>query len=160
MMRKIGPFSIDIVVACYVYHNQLQTGKSAPLYELVEESGISELVLLDLLNTLADWGVIRIDYAEYKKSGRAGRVYSVTDISQPTVKATYEQFWERIREEQKRQKLRDFEDKTEQLSVKMEDLKARAKESIAEWVKTREELDREGEELEKEIERRLRACFE
>ena len=107
-LRKVGPFSIDIVVACYVYHNQVQMEEVVPFAKLVNDFGkaLSKSGILGSLNTLADWGIIRTEYTEYggPDLGRAGRVYSVSDVSQSTVKATYEQFWERIQEEVEREK--------------------------------------------------------
>lgn len=103
-LRKVGPFSVDIVVACYVYHNQVQTG-NVPFDKLVNDFGkaLSKSGILGSLNTLSDWGVIRTEYGELE-SGRAGRLYSVSGEAQITVKATYEQFWERIQQEIEREK--------------------------------------------------------
>lgn len=104
-VRKIGPFSVDIVVACYVYHNQVRMGEGVPFAKLIDDFGkaLSKSGILGSLNTLADWGVIRTEYGELE-SGRAGRLYSVSGESQVVVKATYEKFWERLKEEVERKK--------------------------------------------------------
>ena len=100
-MRKIGPFSADIVVACYVLHNQLsREGKGVPFSQLIDDFGsaLSKSGILGSLNTLNDWAVIKTEYGELE-SGRAGRLYSISGESVLTVKTTYDQFWDRIEEE-------------------------------------------------------------
>ena len=99
-MKKIGPFSVDIVVACYVYHNQLSLEAGIPFAKLVDDfdGALSKSGILSSLNTLANWGVIRTEYGELE-SGRAGRLYSVSGESIVTVRTTYEQFWKRIKSE-------------------------------------------------------------
>ena len=99
-MKKIGPFSVDIVIACYVYHHQLSGAGGVPFSLLLEDFGsaLSKSGMLGSLNTLNDWSVIKTEYGELK-SGRAGRLYSISGESMLTVKTTYEQFWSQIKEE-------------------------------------------------------------
>lgn len=98
-MRKIGPLSIDIVIACQVYEYQGEGDKGVGFQRLVDGlQGIAaKSTILNSLNTLAQWGVVKVEFGE-TKAGRAGRLYSVSGESKDMVKETYEIFWDRVLE--------------------------------------------------------------
>jgi DNA-binding PadR family transcriptional regulator len=105
-MKKIGPFSIDIVVACFTYHSQKEE-VGVPFSKLVGEleGAVSKSTILNALNTLSQWGVINTEFGELD-SGRAGRIYSVSGESTSLIKETYEKYWDKIQsaiEEAKKQ---------------------------------------------------------
>jgi len=99
-VKKIGPLSIDIIVACQIYENQDEVGSGVGFRRLVEglEGVAAKSTILNALNTLAQWGVITVEFGE-TETGRAGRLYSVSGESKELVRSTYDKFWPRVMEE-------------------------------------------------------------
>lgn len=98
-MRKIGIYSVDIVVACYVLHNQTDAS-GVPFSRLVDEfdPALSRSGIANALKGLSQWGVIKTEFGE-TTAGRAGRLYSVSGETSVIVKETYRLHWDRIHEE-------------------------------------------------------------
>jgi len=57
---------------------------------------------LNALNTLSDWGIVKTEYGE-TEAGRAGRFYYVSGEAQAMIKETYENFWDMVMKEVKKE---------------------------------------------------------
>jgi len=99
-MKKIGPLSLDLVVACKVYELQTQDLTGVEFMRLVTELDgiVGKSTVLNALNTLSDWGVVKTEYGE-TEAGRAGRFYYVSGEAEAMIKETYENFWEKVMKE-------------------------------------------------------------
>lgn len=110
-MRKIGPFSVDIVVSCYIRH--LKEGDDGvPFSKLVTafDGVLSKSGILNSLNTLSQWGIIKTEFGE-TETGRAGRLYSVAGESSLLVSETYREYWKRIQQEIEKEKKKKHDSK-------------------------------------------------
>lgn len=98
-MKKIGPLSLDIVVACQIYELQ-QEEKRVGFSLLVDALNglVGESTVPALLRSLTDWGIIRTEYGE-TEAGRAGRFYYISGEARDMIRETYELHWEKVLEE-------------------------------------------------------------
>lgn len=96
---KVGPLSTDLVVGLAIYDHQQDGTYGVEMQQLVEalQPTISETTILRSLDTLEEWGVVKEVFTQLR-SGRAGRLFSVSGESHGMIKETYEEFWERIAE--------------------------------------------------------------
>ena len=95
-MRKIGPFSADIVVSTLIHHLQLKRKKATFSRLLTEFNGaLSRSGLHNSLNALSDWGVISTSFGK-TEAGRAGRIYTISGESSALVRETYNIYWDRM----------------------------------------------------------------
>ncbi|MDR0461315.1 MAG: hypothetical protein LBH62_07840 [Nitrososphaerota archaeon] len=95
-MKKIGPLSVDIVVACQIY--KLQEGDNQVDFRELSESlkgKVSKTTILSALSTLSDWGIISTEFG-VTKAGRAGRLYSVSGEAESIIKETCDRFWDKV----------------------------------------------------------------
>lgn len=102
-MKKIGPLSLDFVVACQIY--ELEKEDIRPSFSILADklgkrNLVSRSALSPILSTLATWGVIDIKY-ELTEAGRAGRMYYISGEAQNLVKEMYEKYWEKVLESKK-----------------------------------------------------------
>ena len=95
-MKKIGPLSTDLVVACKVYEYQ-KNNETVEFGKLVNglKPLVSKATVLTSLNTLLSWGIVSSEFGE-TKAGRAGRTYSISGEAYTMVKATYDAYWEKV----------------------------------------------------------------
>lgn len=95
-MKKIGPLSADIVVACQVYKLQ-EDGKKAGFSELAEglKGKVSKTTILTALNTLSDWGIVSTEFG-VTTAGRAGRLYYISGEAELMIKETCDKFWNKV----------------------------------------------------------------
>jgi len=98
-MKKVGPLSTDLVVACKVYEFQ-RKGEKVEFGKLVEglEGLVGKSTIINNLNTLSDWGIIKTEFGE-TEAGRAGRLYSISGEAEMMIKETYEKYWDRVMRE-------------------------------------------------------------
>ncbi|MCL2134073.1 MAG: hypothetical protein FWH37_00720 [Candidatus Bathyarchaeota archaeon] len=95
-MKKIGPLSIDLIVACKIYefHKNKQVVEYGNLVSsligLVSKSAVSSSLI-----TLSNWGIIGSEFCE-TKAGRVGRTYSISGEAFTMVKETYDQYWQKV----------------------------------------------------------------
>jgi len=96
-VKKLGPLSTDLVVACKIWEYQ-KGGEKVDFRKLVKGLegliGAKSTVLKDL-NTLSSWGVIKTEFGE-TDTGRAGRLYSISGEAEAMIKETYDRFWSRV----------------------------------------------------------------
>jgi len=99
MKEKVGPLSSDLVVACKIYEYQKERGAHARIDFNMLVEGLAGLLskstILNALDTLSDWGIVKTEYGE-TQAGRAGRLYYISGEAEKMVKETYEKFWDRI----------------------------------------------------------------
>jgi hypothetical protein len=91
-MDKIGPLSIETVVACAVYH--LRLIKRVATFDAIAnllKKKISRDVIPRCLRSLLDWGILDIKYES------SFRTYFVSLEAYSMVKEIYEIFWERVK---------------------------------------------------------------
>jgi len=95
-MRKVGPLSSDLVVACKIWDFQKE-GEKVEFIKLVKglKGLVSKSTVLTALDTLSDWGIIKTEFGE-TEAGRAGRLYYVSGEAEAMVRETYERFWDRV----------------------------------------------------------------
>jgi predicted ArsR family transcriptional regulator len=100
-MKKVGPLSSDLVVACKIYEYQKDHDR-VEFAKLVEglEGLVSKSTILNALATLSDWGIIKTEFGE-TEAGRAGRLYYVSGEAEAMIRETYEKYWDRILAEKK-----------------------------------------------------------
>ena len=97
-MKKIGPLSLDLVIACQIYEME-ERGNRVEFGKLVKELDglVSKSAIPPILVTLANWGIINTEYGE-TEAGRAGRRYYISGEAREMIKQTYERFWKRVNE--------------------------------------------------------------
>ena len=98
-VTKIGPLSLDLVVACKIYEHQTTEGAGVEFMKLVRslDGIVSKSSILNAVNTLSDWGIVKTEFGE-TEAGRAGRLYYVSGEAESMIRATYEQFWDKVLE--------------------------------------------------------------
>lgn len=89
------------MVACKIHEYQRE-GKKVDFRKLVEglKGLVSRSAILNGLNTLSDWGIVRAEFGE-TEAGRAGRLYYISGEAEAMIKETYDKFWDRVMEEKK-----------------------------------------------------------
>lgn len=103
MMKKIGPLSFDLVVACAIYEiAYLGERGNATFMRLVDKLDglISRSTIPSLLTTLRDWGIIDTEWKTLN-SGHEGRTYYLTDEGYYIIMELFELYWEKILEYRK-----------------------------------------------------------
>lgn len=87
------PISNDLIVACKI-HELYERGEKADFGVLVGSllKIMSKTTVVNSLNKLADWGIIRTDFGETSR-GRSGRLYSISGESRNVIRETYDRFW-------------------------------------------------------------------
>ncbi len=100
-MKKIGPLSVDIVVACKIHKYQTE-GKKVGLSELTEglKGIVGKTSIQSALDTLSDWGIVTTEFGE-TPAGRAGRLYYVSGEAETMIKEACEKYWTKVEEEAK-----------------------------------------------------------
>lgn len=100
-MKKIGPLSLDLVVACQIYEFQSRE-ENVEFTTLIENLRglVSKSAVPSLLRSLADWGIVITEYGETKQ-GRAGRFYYISGEAYDMIEETYELFWNKVLEQRK-----------------------------------------------------------
>jgi len=100
-MKKVGPLSTDLVVACKIYEYQ-RNGEKVEFGKLVNglEGFMSKSTIINNLNTLSDWGIIKTEFGE-TEAGRAGRLYYISGEAEMMIKETYEKYWDRVMSEKR-----------------------------------------------------------
>lgn len=95
-MKKIGPLSSDLVVACKIYEYQLESDR-VEFTKLVEglRGLVAKSTILNALDTLSDWGIVKTEFGE-TEAGRAGRLYYISGEAETMIKETYEKFWDKV----------------------------------------------------------------
>lgn len=95
-MKKIGPLTIELVVASAIYHLK-KIGKEARPRELIEllNGKVMMSELSDILTPLIDWGIVKKEYTRIE-TGRAGNKYHISGEAKNMVKELYKLFWRRI----------------------------------------------------------------
>lgn len=95
-MKKIGPLSSDLVVACKIYECQLESDR-VEFTKLVEglRGLVAKSTILNALDTLSDWGIVKTEFGE-TEAGRAGRLYYISGEAETMIKETYEKFWDKV----------------------------------------------------------------
>jgi len=101
MKKKIGPLSLDLVVACQIYELQ-KNGEHVEYTKLVEKlhGFVGESTIPSLLRSLTDWGIVTTEYGETTQ-GRAGRFYYISGEASDMIKETYDLFWDKVLQAQK-----------------------------------------------------------
>lgn len=94
-MHKIGPLSIDMVVACKIYELHNLTN-SPPLFSDIEHGllmnfNISHDAIVKSLESLLNWGVVMTEY------NKNGRIYYISGEARDMVRETYELCWDRVK---------------------------------------------------------------
>ena len=102
-MKKIGPLSADLVVACKIYEFQ-KNNEAVEFGNLVKALNglVSKSTVLSALNTLSNWGIVSSEFGA-TKAGRAGRSYSISGEAYTMVKETYDQYWNKVLEVKKKE---------------------------------------------------------
>jgi len=100
-VKKVGPLSTDLVVACKIYDYQ-KKNERVEFSKLVTglKGLVSRSTILKDLETLSDWGIIKTEFGE-TETGRAGRLYAISGESEELIRETYEKFWEKVLAEKK-----------------------------------------------------------
>lgn len=100
-MKKIGPLSLDLVIACQIYEFQSAEVR-VEFTKLVESLNglVGESTIPSLLRSLSDWGIVTTEYGETDK-GRAGRFYYISGEAYDMIKETYELFWDKVLKQRK-----------------------------------------------------------
>ena len=100
-MKKIGPLSLDLVVACQIYELQ-ENGTRAEYAKLTEKLKglVGESTIPSLLRSLADWGIITTEFGKTEQ-GRAGRFYFISGEASEMMKETYDLFWDKVLKERR-----------------------------------------------------------
>jgi hypothetical protein len=100
-MKKIGPLSVDIVVACKI-HKYQDEGKKVGISELVEglKGIVGKTSILSAIDTLSDWGIVATEFGE-TTARRAGRLYYVSGEAEAMIKEVCDKFWTKVEEEAK-----------------------------------------------------------
>ena len=91
-MQTESKLSTDFIVATEIYAIT-KSGESVWYTKLVERlNGIVEKAdISKALNVLYDWRIMKIDYGE-TTPGHAGSLLSITEHSEPVIKALYEKY--------------------------------------------------------------------
>ena len=88
-----NPLSTDFKVACAIYEAQIN---DQPIWftKLVERLNgiVSKNTISDALDALFDWGIIKAEYGP-TDSGRAGRLFKISNEHKDRIKDLYENFW-------------------------------------------------------------------
>ena len=96
MKDNIGPLSKDLVVACAIYH--LELNRKQPRYpELTEmmKGRIMPAEIPRLLSSLMDWGIVNTEYTGIG-TGRAGRMYYISSEANNMIRELYELYWSKV----------------------------------------------------------------
>lgn len=95
-MKKIGPLTIDLVVASAIYHLK-KSGKEARPQELIEllNGKVMMSELPEILTSLMDWGIVRKEYTGIE-TGRAGNKYRISGEANSMIKELYKLYWRRV----------------------------------------------------------------
>ena len=105
LAKKIGPLSLDLIVACKIYEIEYVQKEPVEFSKLITELEglVSQSSLSPLLSTLEKWEIILVEYGQ-TSSGRAGRRYHIADQSRELIKRLYEMHWDRIKRQRKGQR--------------------------------------------------------
>ena len=102
MRKKIGPLSLDSIVACQI-HEISEEGERAEFSLLLErlEHLMSKQSMNRQLRHLVEIGILTTE-AIITRSGRAGRLWSITPEAEKMIAETYELFWDQIPKKEKK----------------------------------------------------------
>ncbi len=92
--------SNEMVIAVIIYENEVVKGNKNITLELIEnklKNSLSRSTILNALNELVQWGIIKSSFDELN-SGRIGRTYLISGETISVIKAFSEQFWDKINE--------------------------------------------------------------
>jgi hypothetical protein len=95
-MKKIGPLSLDLVLACKI-REMGDEGEEVTYGSLQAELEpiMSKSTIPNLLATLKAWDVISVEYG-LTNAGRPGRFYSIKEEAKPLVTEVCNRYWPRI----------------------------------------------------------------
>ena len=89
-----NPLSNEFKVACEIFKAGLN---GEPIYfsKLVEKlSGkLSKNTISNAIDTLFDWGIIKAEYGPISASGRAGRLFEISNEHKNRIQDLYENYW-------------------------------------------------------------------
>lgn len=96
-VKKVGPLTSDLVVACQIYDYHQKGVERVEFGQLVVslKGLLSKATILNGLDTLSDWGIIKTEFGE-TKAGRAGRLFSISGEAEILIRETYEKFWNKV----------------------------------------------------------------
>jgi hypothetical protein len=94
---KKSPLSKEFVVAVAIYEMTKVHHENVWYNKLVEglEDKVSKNTVTKSLNTLLDWGIIKIEFGETDK-GRAGKLLTISNESTPIIRELYQKYWKKI----------------------------------------------------------------
>jgi len=92
-----SPLSLEFKVACEIYRCKKKE-KLATFREIANVFnlfGYTDKKILETINTLFDWSLIRADYDPISKS----RMHLIDTPALPTIKDFYKRYWKKERKE-------------------------------------------------------------
>lgn len=94
---KKSPLSKEFVVAVAIYDLTKVRHERIWFNKLVDElkEKVSKNTITKSLNTLLDWGIIKIEFGETDK-GRAGKLLTISNESIPIIRELYKKYWKEI----------------------------------------------------------------
>ena len=95
-VKKIGPLSLDLVVACQIH--ELEREKIRADFGTLSDrldGLVSKSAIPSLLKTLEDWGFINSEFGE-TAAGRAGRLYYIANESRSIISELYAKHWDQV----------------------------------------------------------------
>lgn len=94
--NKSEILSKELKVASEIYRCNFETKEKIWFNKLVklmnEKINMSKSTVMNALNVLFDWGIVRGEYGETDE-GRAGRLLMITSEHKETIKKVYEKYW-------------------------------------------------------------------
>lgn len=92
---KSDVLSKELKVAAEIYRCN-ESGEKVWFNRLVdllkEKDGMSKTTVMNALNVLFDWGIVKGEYGETDR-GRAGRLLLIATEHKDTIKKVYEAYW-------------------------------------------------------------------
>jgi len=95
-MKKIGPLSTDLVVACAIH--DLKKSKKEGWVSDISQMLRKVMTPQELKENLDELIYLGIIWTEHRTldSGRAGRVYFITKEARKMIKETHDLFWDKV----------------------------------------------------------------
>ena len=92
-----NPLSNEFKVACEIYKAE-SNGEPIWFTRLVErlDGKISKNTISNAIDTLFDWGIIKAEYGP-TDTGRAGRLFQISNEHKNRIKDLYEHYWKNIK---------------------------------------------------------------
>ena len=89
-----NPLSSEFKVACEIWKAQLN---KEPIWysKIVErlDGKLSKNTISNAIDTLFDWGIVKAEYGPIDSSGRAGRLFQISNEHKGRINDLYEHYW-------------------------------------------------------------------